>query len=155
VAGPEFTPFRVGETGVTVDFPNLPKQEEFDGPGIHKRKLHRYKSDFVNRSYVIGYIDIEEDELGTMDQEAIDELLTETHKVVASGLKTQVGSPVPVKLAGRDAFRTNFAIQKGFTQARLETTLVGRRVFILLAVTPVWLSKSPEIEKFFGSIKVE
>lgn len=155
VAGPEFKPFPVGETGVTVDLPSVPKQEKFDAPGIHKRTLYRYKSDFVNRNYVVGYIEIEEDELGTMDQEAIDDLLMTTHTVVASGLKTQVGRPVPVKLAGRNAFRTNFPIVKGVTQARLETTLVGRRVFIFLAATPTWLSKSPEIEKFFGSIKVE
>jgi hypothetical protein len=155
VAGPEFKPYTVGDTGVSIEFPNPPTLQNHDVPGIHKRKMSQYISTYVNRIFSIGHTDLEEDEVASMSPDEIAETLRQTHEQFARGLGVKSVKPVASKFAGRESFRSTYAVPKIFAQARVETVMIGRRAFFAMSLTPPVLAKSPEVEKFFASIKVE
>lgn len=155
VAGPEFKPYPIGPTGLTVNLPKPPKTEDIDLPGAPKRTLHRFAADYMNRAYVVSYMDLPDEALDDMDPEKLDALLEAIHADILRSFRGDNPQTGPGKSAGRDVLRTTCAPGNGAGYGRIESFVLGKRVVVLLAVAPTPFAKAPEIEGFFNSVKAE
>lgn len=154
-AGPEFKPYPLGSTGVTVAFPKSPKVEDVDLPGRPKRVMHRHSAEYTNRAFVAATMDIPQEMLDTLDQEKLDQLVSAMHADLVRSLNGTNVQNGPAKLADRDVLRSTFDIGNGRGYARAETLVLGHRAVTFFVVVPAPLAKAPEIETFFASAKFE
>lgn len=155
VAGPEFKPYPLGTTGITVDFPKVPKAEDIDLPGTPKRTMRRHSAEYMNRAFVAATMEIPQEMLETLDQEKLDQLVSAMHADLVRSLNGANAQNGPAKLGDRDTLRTTFDIGNGKGYARAETLVLGHRTVTLFVVVPAPLAKSPEIDTFFASAKFE
>jgi hypothetical protein len=138
-----------------VSLPKPPKAEDIDLPGTPKRTLHRFAADYMNRAYVVSYMDLPDEALDEMDPEKLDALLAAIHEDILRSLRGENPQTGPAKSGGRDVLRTTCEPGNGAGYGRIESFVLGKRVVVLLAVAPTPFAKTPEIEGFFTSVKSE
>lgn len=155
IAGPEFKPHPIPRTSLKINFPKPPKEETSEFPGPPKMTMYRHTADYMNRMFMVMTMELPEETMNTMDPEGLEAFFGQLHDSTveaAGGIKAQTA---PGKLGEREVRRTTFWPANGLGYCRLDSFIVGRRVFVLVAAVPAPLSKSPEIDAFFNSAQLD
>ena len=153
-AGPEMRRFPIGDIGATVELPREPVQEDLPLPGPKQAIMHRFASRYMNRTFVAAYVDIPEGNFDPDNPDHVDLALTQYHADIAKNFKEKNPRNEPAKVGGFDGLRTVATTGDGAGFVWVESIVYRGRLISLLAVVPNYMSKSPEIDRFFASIQI-